>query len=311
MTTTLLDVDDCLAHVEARTEVVGISRCGSYRMGIEDPLSDLDVWVFCTDETPLSESWVLDTLLPAHARQEALFEGRDDSLTEHLVVNLLTPGVVLNLKVLRLRTLARFCKRPPSLDAGYLEDLENYHTMQVLHDPEELLAHHLTRLRKKRVETVGAWLIPEIVNRYASAYWRSVYQGLLRTEEHCWRLLAGDLVLHLAAAAYLAEGQLPPARKWVLSERLLDTLPHGERITRLLKVLSQATTADRDSVFAFYRELTDGEELFLPVEHLPEGTYWWRGVFTQRLPNLAGLPELHGLHALADQAQRLFPRRGR
>lgn len=38
-------------HLAAHPGVLGISRCGSHRMGIADVFSDLDLWVFCADDT--------------------------------------------------------------------------------------------------------------------------------------------------------------------------------------------------------------------------------------------------------------------
>lgn len=83
---------------------------------------------------------MFDHPLPAHARHEALFEGRDGSLTEHLVVNPLTEDGVMNLKVLWTRAFAVFAELTPSADPDYLENLENYDTMQLLHDPRHALA---------------------------------------------------------------------------------------------------------------------------------------------------------------------------
>ncbi|NEA20207.1 hypothetical protein [Streptomyces halstedii] len=134
-------------------------------------------------------------MLPANARQEQLFEGRDDTLTSHLVLNLLTRTGIVNLKVLRRQVLEQFVQDArPSLDEQFLEDLENYATMRPLHDPCGVLATHQQHLTDTYVTTAGQWLTPLLLQRYASLYWRSVYQGLLRSEPHSWRHLMGLLL---------------------------------------------------------------------------------------------------------------------
>lgn len=289
---------DCLAHLTAHPEVVGIGRCGSYRQGTADTVSDLDLWVFCADDTPLSTAYALQQLLPAGARPEILFEGEDDTRADQLVINLLTDPVV-NLKFLRTAGLADFCQQTPSLDPLYLENLENYHAMELLHDPGGVIEGHRAVMRRRAVDTTGQWLVPEIAARYSSVYWRSVYQGVLRDERHSWRLLATSLVEYLVWMAFLNAGQLPPARKWLFSPALLATVPHGPRATALLDLLHDA--ADQTATLGFYRELTAAENLVLADTELERGL-WWRKVFTHRLPNLAQVTGRADLNHIARTA---------
>jgi predicted nucleotidyltransferase len=297
-------VDACLAHLTAQPAVIAVCRCGSHRQGTVDAFSDLDIWVFCNDETPLSEQLALTDLLPAEARQEVLFEGRDDSLVEHLVVNVLTRDIVLNLKFLHQGVLTRFCAQPLSCDPGFLEDLENYATMQVLHDPLGAIAVHQAWLDQYAVRTAQHWLAPELVSRYATLYWRSVYQGVLRDEQHAWRHLAINLVELLACLAHLAEGHLPPPRKWLFSPRLLQGVPGGGGITTLLDRLWDVRT--RQAVLEFYAELAGLEDQILDAD-LGFG-FWWRSVFTRRIPNLAVLTDLDDLLTQINAAAIPSPR---
>lgn len=289
-----LTADVCLTHLTSLPAVRAIARCGSYRTGIQDHYSDLDIWVFCDDDTPLSEDLVVRDFLPDAARLEVLFEGRDDTLVEHLVVNVLTGPVVLNLKFLRAGVLTRFCARPPSPDAGYLEDLENYHTMQALHDPAGVLAVHRAWLEQHAVRTVHSWLTPDIIARYSAMYWRSVYQGVLRDETHTWRHLVITMLELLTWHAYLNAGHLPPPRKWLFSRRLLHDVTAGADIDGLLEELHRAD--DQPAILAFYARLGSLEHHVLG-EHPMNHGFWWRAVWTQRLPNLAAVLDLGDLLA--------------
>jgi len=293
---TPITVEHCLDHLRALPAVHAISRCGSFRQGTDDAFSDLDIWVFCDNDAPLSEELAITRFLPDRARREVLLEERDDTLAEHLVLNVLTDRVILNLKFLRTRVLTDFCARPPTLDPAYLEDLENYWTMQALHDPHDVVADHRSRLARGPVGTTSQWLAPEIVARYASTYWRSVYQGVLRTEDHAWRHLAGHLVELLTWAAFLDTGRLPPPRKWLFSPLLLAGVPGGDTVAALLDRIRHMELTDRASVVDFYCALVPPEDLVL-TGIAPLGP-WWRSVFTHRLPNLAALPGMGDMAAV-------------
>lgn len=283
-------VESCLTHLKTHPAVVAICRCGSVRQAINDAVSDLDIWVFCSDEVPLSEEWVITELLPADARPEVLFEGRDDTLVEHLVLNVLTGEVVLNAKFLQTSVLTAFCARTPSVDPIYLEDLENYWTMDVLHDPADLIAVHKGWLGQFAVRTAADWLIPQLIARYSAAYWRSVYQGVLRTEAHAWRHLVLGMLEGLTWLTHLKNDRLPPARKWLFSSRLLQTVPGGEAIGDLLDRLHHIEVGDRAAVLGFYRALARLEDHVLDDPAWNCG-FWWRAVFTERIGNLAALAE--------------------
>lgn len=78
----------------------------------------------------------------------------------------------------------------------------------------------------------------------------------------------------------------PPARKWLFSPRLLAAVPGGETVGVLLDRLHHAEVGDRPSVLGFYRALARLEEAVLDDGELNHG-FWWRAVFTERIPNLA------------------------
>lgn len=294
MTTTAHCIEYLTRHVPS---VEAITLCGSHRQGTSDIYSDCDIWVFCANGEPISEHLATTAFLPAGADCEVLFEGRDDTLTDHTVINVLTDTEVLNLKILHTRVLTALSAQDPNLDGQYLEDLENYTTMQVLHDPTGVIATHQGWLRHHAVDTIGEWLLPPLASRYASTYWRSVYQGVLRTEEHAWRHLATHLIELLAQLGFAQAGALPPPRKWLLSPRILTALPDGAALTALLDQLHRASTTDPDSVLEFYRALAAVEDVLLHTGELYAGM-WWRGVFTERITHLAhhtGRPDLLAL----------------
>lgn len=305
MTTTDLCIEHLIRHVPA---VEAITLCGSHRQGTSDLYSDRDVWVFCANTQPISEHLATTSFLPPGADCEILFEGRDDTLTDHTVINVLTDTEVLNLKFLHTRVLTAFCAQEPHLDSQYLEDLENYTAMKVLHDPAGTIATHQGWLRHHAVDTIPDWLLPPLASRYASTYWRSVYQGVLRAEEHAWRHLAYRLVELLAQTGFAQTGQLPPPVKWLLSPRILTALPHGACLTALLDQLHRTSAADQEAVLAFYNALAVCEDAILDDEGLHSGM-WWRGVFTERFPYLAGHTGRRGLLALAQTAPRPRPAR--
>ncbi|WP_406300100.1 hypothetical protein OG948_33645 [Embleya sp. NBC_00888] len=170
----------------------------------------------------------------------------------------------------------------------------------------DVVAEHHARLAAGPAGTTEHRLAPEIVSRYASTYWRSVYQGVLRTEVHAWRHLAGHLVDLLAWAAFLDAGRLPAPRTWLFSPRLLADVPGGDTIGDLLDRIRRVEMADRAAVLDFYRALGPVEDLVLAQIARPLGT-WWRAVFTHRLPNLATLPGLGDLAAVADATGDVVP----
>ncbi|MFE6185484.1 hypothetical protein ACFQ6U_13765 [Streptomyces sp. NPDC056465] len=272
------------AHLATLDVVESIALCGSARQGISDAVSDLDLWIFVHNRTPLSEGYVIDHMLPADAQQEILFEGRDDSLVQHLVLNLVTGSRIVNLKILHTRVLTTFtASASPSLDPQFLEDLENYASMQLLHDPQDTLAGHLDRLRDRFVTTDPAWLTPLIAGRYASLYWRSVYQGLFRSEPASWRVMMGQMLELLAYQNAVNAGRLPTPAKWLLSSRI--GLPNTVLLTEMQRAIITADATRQDHVLIVYQSLARVESVVWRQWDLPHGM-WWRQVFFKRLPNL-------------------------
>ncbi|MFD9270989.1 hypothetical protein [Streptomyces goshikiensis] len=219
------------------------------------------------------------------------------------VINVLTDAEVLNLKLLHTRVLTSFRAQDPNLDSQDLEDLEKYATMRVLHDPDGVIATHQQWLRHHAVDTIGDWLLPALASRYASTYWRSVYQGVLRTEEHAWRHLATHLTELLAQTGFAQAGALPPPRKWLLSPRILSALTEGAALTALLDQLHRTSTTDPDAILGFHRALAAVEDRLLHTGELYTGM-WWRGVFTEHITHLARHTGQPDLLALAQAAPR-------
>jgi hypothetical protein len=91
-----------------------------------------------------------------------------------------------------------------------------------------------------------------------------------------------------ACLTYLKDDLLPPARKWLFSTRLLSTVPNGEMIGPLLDCLHHTKAGDRPAVLGFYRALARLEDLVLDASELNYG-FWWRAVFTERIPNIVAL----------------------
>ncbi|WP_199550155.1 hypothetical protein [Streptomyces sp. N35] len=293
-----------LDHLRSQREVSGITLCGSTRMGVADDLSDLDIWVFCPRTTPLSEAYALDRLLPEGAVQERLFEGRDESLVDHFVLNLPVAGrwPILNLKFLRTDAIDRFAKLPPTLDPDYLENLENYLAMEIQHDPDRVLRSAQEALQHTFTTTNRERLTLAILQRYASLFWRSVYQGVLRDEAECWHHLIEEMIKLLTWSAFLCTGHAPPPAKWLYSPKVLG--PQAEQILRLRKQTRTANTEDpeRRDVLRVYLELAQAELDFLPDG--PWGT-WWRHVFGARIANLLAHPNVRNLQTLADRVDEI------
>ncbi|MFH9561186.1 hypothetical protein ACH4K7_33135 [Streptomyces globisporus] len=290
----------------ARPEVQGIALCGSHRQGSDDAFSDLDLWVFVEDSVPLSEAYVLERMLPSTARQEMLFEGRDDTLTPHLVINLLTEDGVVNIKALHAGVLSRFAEEArPGLDPQFLEDLENYATMEVLHDPHGILSEHRTDLRERFVHTTGTWLVPALTARYASLYWRSVYQGFLREESASWHHLMGQMIELLAQLEAACDGRLPPPAKWLLSENAGARAQVVRTLSHVQAEIRSVNCTEKSSVVRVYHSLARVESDVLAPATPPHGM-WWRKVFTERLPNLALLPDHYDLRPRVQAAAALF-----
>ncbi|MCX5078649.1 hypothetical protein OHA84_36880 [Streptomyces sp. NBC_00513] len=299
MTTT----EQCIDHLIKRVPGVhAIALCGSHRQGIADDFSDRDVWSLCDNRQPISDHLAVTEFLPTGTRHEILFEGRDDTLTDHTVLNVLTDTEILNLKFLHVSVLTDFCRQPVSLDPQYLEDLENFTSMRRLHDPAGLIARHQRRLTR-HARNIADPLLTQILSRYGSTYWRSVYQGVLRTEEHAWRHLATHLIELLAWAAFIESGELPPPRKWLFSPRLLHSRPQGPALSALLDQVQHVRATETDTVLDFYRSLAETEDAVFTDTQQTMGM-WWRAVFSQRLPNLARHLDRDDLNAYVARAPR-------
>jgi len=286
------------AHLAALDVVEGITLCGSARQGTSDEVSDLDLWIFVDNTTPLSEGYVIDRMLPTGAHQEILFEGRDDTLVQHLVLNLVAQLRIVNLKIMHTRVLTTFIATARrSLDAQFLEDLENYASMQLLYDPQGTLAGHQDRLRDRFATVAPHWLTPLITGRYASLYWRSVYQGLLRDETESWRIMMGQMLELLAYQDAVNASRLPPPAKWLLSTRV--GLPNIRLLTEMQDAFTIADATKQEHVLSVYRSLARVEPAVWGRCDLPHGM-WWREVFRKRLPNLAMITGNQDLAALID-----------
>ncbi|SDH09519.1 hypothetical protein SAMN05421505_111107 [Sinosporangium album] len=284
--------------------VVGLSLCGSHRLGVEDRYSDVDVWVFVEPETPLSDSYCLDNIIPTGLGIELLSEGRDDTLVPFSVYNTLTADGILNLKILSLQVLTEFVQAAPSFDRGYLDDLENYHTMHVMWEHEDFITLHQRVLRERIVEPFTPQLASEWVSRYASTYWRSAFQGYLRQDPHSWRLLTTDMIKYLVDLCHLAAGRLPAPRKWALADTYLTALPQHRTLRRCLDAAASCDVTDRRQVLGVYQELAAAEVDILTLDHRE---FWWRSVFHERMRNLAVPGPIADLAMTAPLPLRLQP----
>lgn len=183
--------------------------------------------------------------------------------------------------------------------------------MVALHDPHGILATHQRHLTDAHVPTAGEWLTPFLFQRYASSYWRSVYQGLLRTEPHAWRHLMGLPLALLASQDAVNGGGLPPPAKWLLSPRIRTA--NKRALTLLQGPGADASPADHRDVLAVYESLARVEPAIWGPVHLPHGL-WWHRVFSERLPNLArgsDSPRLEELLAALPAALQETQIRGR
>jgi hypothetical protein len=285
-----VDNSEIFKALADRVEVLGGCLCGSHRMGLADRYADVDVWVFVDPATPLSDTYCLERLIPPELALELLSEGRDDSRVAFSVYNALTDDGILNLKFCSLDLLTAFVKATPTFDQRYLEDLENYQTMQVLWEREDIISVHQRVLRQRVVPRFLPTLAGEWVGRYASAYWRSVFQGFLRQDTHSWRLLMSDMIMYLADVSHVKNGRVPTPRKWALAQAVLNGLDHGVALARCLNAVAGCQVTDRHQVAACYHALGAAEEEILDTAALARG-FWWRSVFVERLRNL-DLPEV-------------------
>ncbi|MFF7889433.1 hypothetical protein ACH40F_52465 [Streptomyces sp. NPDC020794] len=282
-------------------EVLAICICGSQRMQTADSMSDTDAWVFVDNSVALSEAYCTDIYLPGGIAHEILSEGRDHTDVEWVVFNVLTADGILNLKFLTVSILSDFCTAIPSLDNGYMEDLENYWTMAVVWQKDDVIGRHKKFLQDYAIRRVGEDLTHRIVSRYASTYWRSVFQGFLRNEDHAWRFLVGELVKDLCDIAHLKEGRLPVPRKWAFSRAVMESLPVGDHLVAALEQARTAEAGDGERVLGVYLLLEQAENDLLDVDYLHR-EFWWRSVFFERINNLPDVPLQ--LRLLADRAPR-------
>ncbi|MFI0264004.1 hypothetical protein ACH4OW_33915 [Streptomyces sp. NPDC017056] len=290
--------DTVITCLSKTPPVEAAALCGSFRQGTEDQFSDMDVWMFLEVGTDISARFCIEDLLPAEAQELVIEEGRDDSEVDYVVLNLRCADRILNLKFLRIEQVADFSARKPSLDVGYLDDLENYWTMRILHDREGRLEQLKGHLELHAIRIIGDDLYPEMLLRYASFYWRSVFQGVLRNETNAWRSLMLYMIELLVGVAHLRNDRLPPPKKWLLSNASLRSTGAAEpHLAAALQQVWQAEEGNAHSLLQGYRHLSYAEAEILDPEYLPQG-FWWRRVFTERLHNIPTDPDVQ--HAVDD-----------
>ncbi|MGW5611889.1 hypothetical protein ACWEWI_38770, partial [Streptomyces sp. NPDC003753] len=230
------------------------------------------------------------------------FSGRN---LEWVVFNVLTADGILNIKFLTTSILSDFCAATPSLDNGYMEDLENYWTMGIVWEKDGIITRHKAFLQDYAIRIVGEDLIHRIVSHYASTYWRSVFQGFLRKEDHAWRLLVSEMIKDLCDIAHLKEGRLPIPSKWAFSRPILDSLAIGSHLAAALEQARTAEAGDAEKVLNVYSILERAENELLDQDFLHRD-FWWRSVFFERINNLPNVPQhLLALAALAPRPRRL------
>ncbi len=289
-------LDQCLTFYQGRESVEGVTLCGSMRQGNADRLSDIDLWVFVSNDAEISEQLAVDQYLPPFAVQEQLHEGRDDTLLPYVTLNAATADGVLNVKVLRISELSEFLVRPASLDELYLEDLENYWSMRILLDRNGTVRLHQQMLEHTALRTVADTLVPEIVSRYASLFWRSFYQGIYRNEQHPWKSLILRMTEFLCFIAFMKQDRLPPPRKWLYSHDMLSTIPEGTLFEQVLNDVDSVRVTNKADATAFYSRFLELEKAVLNHEHL-HYDFWWHGVFLKRPDNIQVSEEIRHLIA--------------
>lgn len=286
-----MDLQWLTAEFSSSAVVSGIAVCASARRGYQDSMSDVDVWVFLQPDTELTRAFVLDALLPPELKDAVLDEGRDDSWADYVVLNLWHDGEILNLKVLRMELLSDFCAVSPSWDLDYMENLENYWTMDIRFDRQGLLAKHQAWLESYALRKVGEDLAPELLRRYAIHYWRSVYQGVFRDEELAWTNQIFYLAELLVTLGFLCHDRLPPDKKWILSSKALAELGWmGQQISAALSVARRAAITDKDAVLEVYVHLSAVEEELIDLSLCGWHEAWWRRVLDERM-RTHGAPE--------------------
>ncbi|PQZ53035.1 MULTISPECIES: hypothetical protein [unclassified Microbacterium] len=277
-------ISDVIDHLTLNPHVTGVAYCASVRRKYDDEYSDIDLWVFCAPDTELSQAFVWNEVLPEGLEESNLEEGRNDSWADYVVLNVLVESRILNLKILRIELLSDFCATTPSLDQDYMENLENYWTMDVQVDKQGLIAAHKVMLESFQIRKVGEDLASALITRYAIHYWRSVYQGFLRSEVLAWTSQIFYLAELLASIAYLNRGQLPPDKKWILSGPSLESLGQtGESLREALNIARSADISDKREVLGVYRALADPEDSEIPLDVVGWDVTWWRRVLDERL----------------------------
>ncbi|MER7695667.1 hypothetical protein [Streptomyces sp. NPDC096095] len=173
------------------------------------------------------------------------------------------------------------------------------------HDPHAILSEYRTALQERFVLTTGEWLVPALTARYASLYWRSVYQGFLGEESASWHHLMGQMIELLAQLEAACDGRLPPPAKWLLSENAGARTPVVRALSTVQAEIRTVNSADEAGVLRVYHSLARVESDVMAPAPPPHGM-WWRKVFTERLPNIALLPDHHALRPKVQAAAAIF-----
>jgi hypothetical protein len=297
-------IDELIELYRHDDRIAGAAICASVRRGVQDSYSDYDLWVFLPPNTELTGEYVWSQLIPEEIAVGALEEGRDDSWADYVVLNIMVEGIILNFKFLRMELFTDFCRLEPSWDLDYIEDLENYWTMDVQFDKGGLLATHKTWLENYALRRVGEILVPELLRRYAIHYWRSVYQGVLRDEELAWTNQIFYLCELMVTMAHLSADQLPPCKKWILSQHSFDQIGEvGKIISEVLRAARRTDITDKRQVMEIYAMLVPVENELIDLEIAGWTEQWWRRVLDERMANhqvpaelLATITDAMGTH---------------
>lgn len=281
-----MTIDELVAFFRADDRISGACNCASVRRGVADEFSDYDIWVFMAPGEQISMDYVWAELMPAELRAANLEEGRDDSWADYVVLNVLVSDRILNLKFLRMELFTDFCREKPSWDLDYMENLENYWTMDVRFDKDGLLATHKKYLEQYALREVGEVLVPELMRRYAIHYWRSVYQGVLRDEVLEWTTQIFYLAELMVTFAHLLEDRLPPCKKWILSRFSLGQIGEvGTIVAEILHLARRADITDKKQVLQVYALFAKIEDKIVNLEINGWADFWWRRVLDERMRN--------------------------
>lgn len=249
--------------------ILGIALCGSHCDGTCDGISDLDVWVYHASNLDSEEKDRLVELTPGNFSQK--IPHGEYGLAEYI-----ESGVLVSVKYISAGVFEDFLadQRSFALDEMLLEDLETYLKWRVIWEREAFLTQKTTEIRNQ-FKGRRSVILRAAERRYGDMIWRSVFQGVYRSDLVQWKMLVYAALNSLVIACALNRCDAPPPMKWRFSSVVLGRYGFSNEMRSLIsRIANVSEFGDILEVYATVYRVEDRALAFTPGK-----TRWWWEAF--------------------------------